>query len=235
MTLLEFRKMFVKLSGRYDLVKDPDTYEDDGANFLISAGIRLLDSMFTHSKSYGEVTLELKANQAIYNVSSMLSIEGVQRGSDEGRVSLTHITEEELQEQDPTQTSSTGTPKNYALVTTVRDAILGNRKTALTQLSIKLFPIPDSSINAYVLGRISIPLEEDNDTNFWTLNYPETLISATMYQIERFHRNRQGMADHMTAIQRDLRELDANAIESQMGSLTQMKDSFKFRGEGNVW
>lgn len=227
--------MFVKLSGRYDLIEDTDNYADDGANFLINAGVRLLDSKFTHSKSYGTIQVSTEPNKAIYSLPNVLSIEGIQRGSDEGRVTLNHILEQELQEQDPTETTSTGTPISYAIISALRDAVMGNTNNDFTKLTVKLFPIPDTSVSLYVYGRMTIELKSDEDKNFWTLNYPETLISATMYQIERFHRNRQGMADHMAAIMEDLRNLDSDAIESQIGSITQMRDSFKFRGKGNVW
>lgn len=235
MTLAEFRKEFVQLSGRFDLVKDTQDYKDDGADFLINAGVRLLDSMFTHTKSYATSEIQTEIGKSVYDVPSMLSIEGVQRGSDKGRVTLTHIEEHVLQEIGPTEKSSSGVPASYAIFTSVSDGVTGNSKDNLSKLTIKVTPTPDKVLSLYVYGRVSLKLSNENSQNFWTINYPEILISATMYQIERFHRNRQGMADHMAAIQRDMRNLDADAIESQMGSITQMRDSFKFRGDGNEW
>lgn len=235
MTLLEVRKMFVKLTGRYDLVKDAESYEDDGADFMLNAGIRMLDSMFTHSKSYGTIRLSVKSGKDIYRTDNVLSIEGIQVSSDEGRVTLTHVSEQDITERDPDGDFSSGAPKYYAIHTGMRNPALGNLKDEFKGESFRIFPAPDENLTAYVYGRLTIPLEEDDDINFWSSNYPETLITAGQYFIERFHRNSQGMADHMRAIRQDLRELDNNAIESQMGSITQMRDSWNFRGEGNEW
>lgn len=235
MTLLEFRELFVDITGRYDLVKNIESYEDDGADRYINMGLRKLDSMFTHSKSMGKAPLVLKPKQAVYEISNMLSIEGIQISADgSGGVSLDHIREEEL-ESYSSEAADTGTPRYYCIYTNMRANGLGNSVTAIETLSIKISPAPDQSRKADVYGRITIPLEKDEDYNFWTVNYPETLISATMYMIERFHRNRSGMRDHMTAIREDLKELDNNAIESQLGSNTQMNDSFNSRPQGNEW
>lgn len=235
MTLLEVRKMFVKLTGRYDLIKDAESYADDGADFMLNAGIRMLDSMFTHSKSYGTIRLPVESGKDVYRTDNVLSIEGVQVSSDEGRVTLTHVSEQDIMERDPDGSNSSGAPKYYAIHTGMRNPALGNLKDEFKGESFRIFPAPDKALTAYVYGRITIPLKEDDDINFWSTSYPETLITAGQYFIERFHRNSQGMADHMRAIRQDLHELDSNAIESQMGSITQMRDSWDYRGEGNEW
>lgn len=54
MNLGEIRKQFVQLSGRSDLVKDTTSWEDNGADFFINAGQRLLDWLqdTTHTKAW---------------------------------------------------------------------------------------------------------------------------------------------------------------------------------------
>lgn len=235
MTLSEVRKMFVKITGRYDLVKDTESYEDDGADFMLNAGIRMLDSMFTHSKSYGTIRVSIESGEDVYRTDNVLSIEAIQVSSDEGRVTLTHVSEQDITERDPDGSNSSGAPKYYAIHTGMRNPELGNLEDEFKGESFRIFPAPDEDITAYVYGRLTIPLKEEDDVNFWSSSYPETLITAGQYFIERFHRNSQGMADHMRAIRQDLRELDYNAIESQLGSITQMKDSWRYRGEDHVW
>lgn len=232
MNLAQVRKMFVKLTGRYDLVKDAESYADDGADFMLNAGIRMLDSMFTHSKSYGTIRVPMKPKQAIYRTTNVLSIEGIQVSSDEGKVTLTHVKEQDITER---STVGEGVPKYYAIHTGMRNPALGNLEDDFRGESFRVFPAPSSKLTAYVYGRITIPLEEDDDINFWSTSYPETLITAGQFFIERFHRNSQGMADHMRAIRQDLRELDNNAIESQIGSINQMRDSWNSRGGTNAW
>lgn len=236
MTLSEFRNFFVKMSGRYDLVKqDGEGYADAGADTLINMGVRMLDSMFTHNKSHGKVSVKLKPNQALYMVRSVLSIEDIQFSADSGTVTLDYIQEQEIEEKLALDGGNTGCPKYYAIASVVRDAFLDNAQSVFKQLHFKICPVPDQVYSAQVYGRMSIPLKNENDTNFWTLNYPETLISATMYHIERFHRNSQGMRDHMAAIRQDLRNLEHNLIESQSDSSSQMNDSWNFRAQGNEW
>lgn len=233
MTLSEFRKLFVSLTGRYDLVKDTENYADDGADQLINMGVRKLDSMFTHSKSMGKVPMELTLSQAIYSPSHLLSIEGMIMSADDGRVSLDHKREEWI-EQRNLESADAGCPQYYAISSMNTDNI-GEAVDGYSKLNFIIFPKPDQEYTLDVYGRVTIPLDGDEDYNYWTVNHPETLVSATMYMIERFHRNRQGMADHMTAIRADLRDLDYNAIESQIGSNTQMNDSFNSRPQGNEW
>lgn len=55
MSLLEVRKQFVKLSGRYDLVVDDTDWADNGADFYINAGQLWLDRLETFKKSYARV------------------------------------------------------------------------------------------------------------------------------------------------------------------------------------
>lgn len=236
MTLADIRKLFVDLTGRFDLVVDTDSYKDDGANFFIRSGSRLLDSMATHEKSYGVEEVDLKDGQAVYSIPNLLSVEGVQITVDGSGVSLEHWTESNVKANNPTASENLGIPKAYAIYSSVRHLkyITRNKDKDFTDSSFILFPAPDEDMLAYVYGRVSIPLKEDCSRNFWTIKHPETLISAAMYQIERFYRNTRGMQDHMNAVRIDIRELDNNAIESQLGSINQMRDSFEFRGEGNA-
>lgn len=233
MTFLEVRKMFIKMTGRYDLVVDTESYEDDGANLLLNAGVRMLDSMFTHNKSYGTFRVKLKPNQAIYDSEYFLSIEGIQVSSDEGKVTLNHVSEQDIKERNPDADGSTGSPKYYSISTQMGNPAFGNLVDEFEGVSFRVYPTPDVAYVADVSGRVTIPLVNDDDKNFWTINYPETLITAGQYYLERFQRNTSGMRDAMAAIRQDLRELDNNAIESQMGSRTQMRDSWRYRGGRN--
>lgn len=233
MTLSEFRKLFVDLSGRFDLVKDTEKYEDQGANFFIQSGQRMLDSMFTHSKSYGFISVDLKKGQSIYPAPNLLSIEGVTVTSDDlGEVTLDHIDESEvIRDTDADQ----GTPLRYAVVSEIKSPLKDNpTETVWENLFVELVPVPDESMTGRIYGKVSNLLKNDSDKSFWTVRYPEILIKAAQYQIEVFHRNTQGANDFLTAIVRDLRNLEGDLIESQMGSLNQMRDSFKFRGKGNA-
>jgi len=64
MNLLQIRTDFVKKNGRYDLVVDTTNYADNGANFYIQAGQRILDSILPNRKSIGRYTTDLASGQS---------------------------------------------------------------------------------------------------------------------------------------------------------------------------
>ena len=65
MNLLGIRTQFIQKSGRFDLVDgDVTTYVDNGANFFIQAGQRLLDSMLPYRKDVGRLVVDITVNQS---------------------------------------------------------------------------------------------------------------------------------------------------------------------------
>lgn len=217
MNLLEIRKNLVKISGRFDLVKDIELYEDDGANFYIQAGQRLLDDKFTHLATYGKEEFETKSGQDTYQLNRVKTIADAQVRVDNSYFTL-YLTTEEVSNELGNVTE--GTPKGYSILNASR-------------LSIRLFPTPISNQKIIVYGRVYSLLANDEDENFWTLWYPETLLSAAMYQIERFHRNTQGMNDYMASIMEDMRNIENNMYETHLAGDPVMGDSFNFKAEGN--
>jgi len=231
MNLLETRKLLVNLSGRFDLVKDTTDYEDNGADFFLNAGHRMLDRLVTHSKSEGYSDVYLIEGIQEYALTDFLSVRQVQVTTDSGAVTLKKISESEINEG---LAEGASIPRFYSLYTDIRSPLDRTRERRYQRLSIKIWPSPQEGLILKVFGRISKTLEEDEDFSFWTLQAPETLVRAALYQIESFHRNSQGMNDFMNALMQDVRNLDYDIIESEVGELNQMNDSFYFRGKGNV-
>lgn len=231
MTLLDVRKLLVDLSGRFDLVVDTTDYVDNGANFFIRAGHRFLDSVTTHSKSEGFSDVYLIDGIQEYAITDFLSVRDVQVTTDEGVVSLTRLAERDINEG---LDEGAGIPRFYSLFTSVKSPLDRNRDRVYKRLSIKFYPSPQEGLIAKVFGRVSKTLLEDEDFSFWTLEAPETLVRAALYQIESFHRNTQGMQDYRLAIMEDVRRMEHDLVESEVGELNQMNDSFYFRGQGNV-
>lgn len=234
MTLKEFRKLFVDVTGRFDLVKDTDSYEDDGANFFIQSGSKFLDSRYRTRESEARTSIDLKSTMGTYPLEGYLSVRGVQvYSSDSGWVTLAYVEREEIQELGtPEDTSEL--PRLYTVVNLLENPIAEQPQGATKKLAIQIWPVPQQDLTAEVTGRFSMSLKKDTDTSFWTLNYPEMLISASQYYIEVFHRNTQGANDHLRAIETLGRELEFDKIESEVNDLAVMRDSFKFRGKGNA-
>lgn len=231
MTLAEVRKLLVTLSGRFDLVQDTVDYADNGADFFIRSGHRMLDSMTTHAKSEGFSEVYLIEGIQEYALTDFLSIRSIQVSTDSGVVTLTKKSEQEINEG---LAEGAGVPRFYSLYTAIKSPLERNRERAYQRLSMKLFPSPEEGLIARVFGRITKTLIEETDFSFWTLQAPETLVRAALYQMESFHRNSQGMRDYMNGIMQDIRNLDYDLIESEVAELNQMNDSFYFRGTGNV-
>lgn len=63
MTLVELRRKFVELSGRYDLVSNTSTWADNGADFFINAGQNYLDRLLTVPETKATLFFALASGQ----------------------------------------------------------------------------------------------------------------------------------------------------------------------------
>jgi len=61
------------------------------------------------------------------------------------------------------------------------------------------------------------------DVNFWSSQFPETLIQAAMLMLERFYRNTEGVRDHQAAILEDLRGIDFEIVEEEISGINTMQ------------
>lgn len=59
-------------------------------------------------------------------------------------------------------------------------------------------------------------LSDEEDISFWTVQEPNLLILATMYQFEVYHRNTQGQNDFIVPIKAELKSLYNDMIAEQM-------------------
>jgi len=234
MTLKDFRKMFVEVTGRFDLVQDSESFQDAGADFFIKAGHRFLNSRFQVRATEVRVPLLLKKDTHTYPVAELLSVTGLQVNTPEsGWVTLEQVDLEEILELGTSEESSK-VPRLFSVINLLDNPIAEQPISALKKLGVRVFPTPEEDLTAQITGRWANVPQEDTDTSFWTLNYPELAISAAQYQIEVFHRNTQGANDHLIAIDRLGTELEHDLIESEFQSTDVMRDSFKFRGKGNA-
>lgn len=228
MDLLGIRTKFVELSGRYDLVVDTDDYADNGADWFITAGQRVLDNLVNFSENTMIVEDTTVDGTELFTIQNIRTVEKVWvlDDDDETEIFLNEMFLEDFK-QKYAESTDEGLPKEYALVP-LREASAS--AATLQYKGILLGPTPDSGYTIKVLGRFfSHTLSSDSDENFWTLSYPHTLVQAAMYCLERFHRNRQGMADHMAAIEFDVQGIDFDEVEQQIASRSSMADSFNER------
>lgn len=69
----------------------------------------------------------------------------------------------------------------------------------------------------------SVELSLDSDTSWWTLEAPETLVIASLYQLEVSYRNSEGARDWMNAIRNDLHVLEKNQVDDEVTGIDQME------------
>lgn len=231
MNLLEIRKWFIKDSGRYDLVTDPETCaQENGSDKYIQAGQRLLDSLLDSPKELVKVTKELAINASLISLPRFRSIEFVWFENSDGIRFLEKLTEIEIKERFPTSLDEieSGTPSVYSL--SILRSIEGNNEEQQRNTAIRILVPTDTALEVTIIGSFpSDALKQNKDTNFWSLEYPETLVQAGLYSLERFYRNTQGMNDHMSAIMQDVRGIDFDVVKQEIADRDQMVSSFNER------
>jgi hypothetical protein len=224
MTLKEIREHFIELSGRRDLVTDVDSYGNDGADKFIQWGQKFLDNQVSFPKDTLRVEKTLSDGERTLQLADVRAIKFVFRHDTEGQVPLQKLTYDRYWDRYGTKTEK-GEPSHWAHG-------LGrsqNSPSSDTESGdeIVVWPLSNGETTLSVIGKFfSAGLNADDDVSFWSLEYPETLIQAAMYQLERFYRNTSGMRDHLNAIQQDLRGIDHNVAEQEAGMIDQMKDSW---------
>ena len=227
MNLLDIRKLFVEHSGRYDLVEDTESFKDNGADFFIRTGQKVLDDLVDFSQTDAVYELPLKRGSDKLIVPGVRSINQVWVSAEEGPPKKLERAFLSDHVEFFTTYKGDGVPIAYALFPVrTQDPDIANTNVS----AIFIGPAPDKDYTAHVLGRFySFKLEDDRSFNYWTMNYPHTLIQAALYSIERFYRNTQGMRDHMEAILQDIQQIDFERVENMIKSRSNMADSFNER------
>ena len=235
MTLLDIRKQFVLLTGRYDLVVDLTTYANAdplGADFFIQSGQRMLDRLSFGGRHH-HVRWRTTINQGEFLITSdrLRAVKSILVEADDGAYHLVRIPYGQLRNEygdDATYSDiDEGAPVHFAPVS-VRD-IAAPSATTESEAGILLLPPADKTYTVEVEGLFtSVPLVNDADVSFWSQVRPETLIQAAWFELERFYRNKQGMEDHMLSIRQDLEGMDFDEVEQDIAGLSTMQDSWSF-------
>lgn len=239
MDLLGIRQQFIKLSGRYDLattnVDDFDT--DNGADFFINSGLRFLDRLGYTPKTTARIFEEVSADSWYFTFQYCRSIKEVWVNNDEKRYKLEkyrmgdlhyyysalrsetdtgeplYYTPAFLRTMDATDIDAEGEFFNY--VKTDDDG---------TYNGIIFLPPVDEAYVIEVWGDFyTAELSSNTDENYWTITNPDVLLKAALYQVEVFHRNREGAKDWLQAIEIDTSGIEKDTIEEDIAEYTEME------------
>lgn len=243
MSLLEVRKQFVQVGGRYDLVVDSTAYADNGADFFIRSGQKYLDQRIEHKMSESVYYRKLQAGLIGCGFPECRAVREVwlQDSVDDSRTKLTKQSKEYIRSIYATKynTITTGPPLDYYLpnVKVYPEDITINEiqsyfgwldtpvaKGYETYNCVVVSPPPDHEYVLEIVGLFfSLRLVNDTDKNFWTEQYPNILLWAALRQLEITYRNTEGAKDWTAAIADELIGIDMDYVEESIADVDQME------------
>ena len=236
MNLLELRTQFVKISGRYDLVVDQTDWADNGADFYIQAGQNFLDRLRDTPKSDNTIYTELAIGEWYVTFAKCRSIKEVWINNTEGRSQLEKKPMNWLYGEFSGTVALTdqGTPLYYcpARLRSTDNADQNNlgiffnytEDGSDTLRGILIFGPADEKIVVEIQGLFySDTLSVDLDESYWTLNWPETLIKAALYQLAIFQKDATDIKDWLGSIYADLEGIDKDVIDETIAEINQIR------------
>ena len=237
-TLAQIRQDFVKKNGRFDLVVDTDAYADNGANFYIQVGQRLLDSILPHRKSLGRYVKDLTADDYKLMMKYVRSIDSVYvKTSGEDRAEVERKSYSWLIEEygDDIANIDTGTPLYYSPIQSIispeqKDLTDANYTSEFTydygdimfgseryqKDGITFRPPADKVYTMTVFAHFFSLLSADADISYHSEMYPELLLMASNWAIEAFYRNSQGMLDWEHSMNKIIKGIDHDLVRAEM-------------------
>jgi hypothetical protein len=251
-TLLQIRTKFVDLSGRFDLVVNTTSYADNGANFFIQAGLRLLDSLQDTHLAVSRYQKDLAVGDSVLDVPSTIrSIKEVWivDPSTTQRALLTKQALGYMKENYPKSVANTtrGTPVDWArtvnllapsqlsLTTSAgaspytaqfsndfEDLILANEAGQHLRSTILFGPPADKAYTMIVYAKFFSVMSAETDVCYWSEVYPELVVMAASWAVETFYRNTEGAQDWLAQIQNVLLGVDKDLVDEDVSGVSQI-------------
>jgi len=230
--------MFVKLTGRYDLVVDTTDWADNGADYFIQAGQNMIESLVGDlPESEGRIWETISSGEHFVNFQQRCRmILQVWANDSENRIELVKKSWTELKEIYTSILADTdsGSPLYYCpaklreISTTGKNGtgVFFNNSLAISTdfRGIVIMPPVDEDHDIEIFGKFYQPvLAADDQENYWTITHPNILIKAATYQNELFYRNRQALKTLYDSVMLDLSEIDKDAVEESMSGVNQIK------------
>lgn len=240
MNLLQIRRKFRELSGRYDLVNDD--YSDNGADFFINEGRKFLDRLDETNKSWASCFKFLDIGHFSVSFPYCRAIKEVWAGSASGN--RWQLEKKSLQDlvtgylSDFPNSRNQGMPLYYSPCITRHipdNATVSDIESFVGYVDISSGD--NSECNAILLNvptkeKLTITINglfyspeliNDEDTNYWSSLHPFLLYMAAMRAIEVNNRNTQGVNDWTNAIMTEMRQLGFDLVEELIAGVDQME------------
>lgn len=239
MSLITVRQKFAEFSGRYDLV-NPTTWADNGADFFIASGNRLLNRRFNIGKAVARFYKTLAAGDWYCLLPRCRAVQQVWVSDDEEKLQLGRrdLAEIKALYNEPPGDLDQETPLYYS-PTTIRTVpkndpiiidVFGTTDYEDTESDhfvyncIIFMPPADGVYRLEVFGLFyEIDLSSDDDENFWTEVNPDLLLYAALYSLETFYRNKEGAAAWYESMMREVSEIDKDSVEEETAEVSQIE------------
>jgi hypothetical protein len=237
MNLLDIRKQVVALSGHYELVVDTVDYEDNGVDNFIYQGQRMLDRKIDFTFSEGSYFVDLTIGQFTLPLSDCRVIEEVWIMDENGRKRVEFVDQSTLRGKDipfarewfvkPFSKMEKGLPQ-YFYPSSLRRApdngvTTGDSATLKSYLAIKnpttsfngivFVPPADKTYSIEVIGMWYTPkLVENDDENYWTVNYSNLLVMGALHQISSLYGGAESADNWDKKIDNELQDLEKDHV-----------------------
>ena len=237
MNLLNIRKMFRDLSGRFDLVNEDNS--NSGVDLFINEGSKFLDRLDETQKSWATRFADLVLDASFVTFPYCRAIKEVWVASaTTGRWQLEKKDLQDLIEgymKTLPSVMESGVPLYYSPCITrsvpMKDT-LANFETLMGYVEVSdynynavLVNVPTSeALTLIIKGLFYSPeLVADADTNMWSDVHPLLLYMSTMRQIEVINRSTQGVNDWTASIASEMQQLGFDLVEELIAEVDQME------------
>lgn len=241
MDLVTLREKFVRLSGRYDLVVDTTDWADNGADFYIHNGQKLLERLVEVPMNVGSFYKELAIGE--YAVSwehSTRAIKEVWVETSTARRKATNVSLIELKQAYYDLVSAQSEQQNdwYYAVADLRGIDVTDQNalgeylenvepagvTVAEARGIVLSPVPTTAVVVQIKGLFKqFVLSDDGDENFWSVEEPDLLLRAALYTLDTFFHGNSSIRNWYQALLVDVQKIDFDLVDEYSTEITQMR------------
>lgn len=239
MNLKEIRTKFIDLSGRFDLVMDTINYVDNGANFYVQGGLKWLDTQSEVKGHFGIVYRLLEAGSpsvTFKNSKVVTDVFIVDTGLE--KTVVNYLPYDKFMEEYPKlrNTEDTGTPEYWTkmpvrAVNKLEDTKINGYIDYMDLIDLSesyegilLAPVPTVDCHLEVWGKFNADdLSEDEDYNWWTVNYPNIVIKAALRELDTFNHNTSGVNDWTNSLMMDLYGIEKDFVDADTYHISQME------------
>ena len=235
MDLLDIKKHFRLLSGRYDLVDDDVS---GTVNFLINEGCKYLDRITENQKTWGSHFVQLLANAFSISFPFCRAVKEVWVSSTTERWQLEKKNLQDLILSYLSSQPLSGSPLYYSSVITRKipeSADLSAFSTYMTYLDtqtnlghglngIVILPPPNINLLVEIRGFFySRELVVDSDENYWTAIHPLTLLKSALRELEVFNQNQSKVESWDKALAIEIDNINKDLVEEIVAEVDQIE------------